>query len=373
MVATVVLCVMLLSAWAYKISRVDHCPAGVVKTPIDKCRTTPAVIGRITGMKDCEWSDKNTPTILGAYILFDRKYALSAGLLEITYTSGARIIIEGPCEYTVNSYIGGFLQQGRLVARVEKKAAGAKPQAAISQSQTSSLSTPHSPLFAISTPTAVVTDLGTEFGVEVCENGDVVAHVLEGQVEFKVLGDGDRKEEVYHLDAGKSARLAKIEEGQPTEVVFGEAERSAFPIQPGTLAEHVKDRQEPPVRRWLSYSKNLRKDPSLVAYYTFETPGRASSDMGMVLPNVSSAGESLDGRVDGPRWVREGRFPGKWALRFTGSNWQDRVELPKPERFNFDGPFSIAVWVPGRAVNHGASSVDYKGGLRVAIATVQEF
>ena len=37
----------------------------------------------------------------------------------------------------------------------------------------------HSPLFNLSTPTAPVTDLGTEFGVEVLQAGLTLVHVLE--------------------------------------------------------------------------------------------------------------------------------------------------------------------------------------------------
>ena len=47
----------------------------------------------------------------------------ASGLMEITYTSGARVILEGPCAYTVDSSDGGYLAMGKLTARVEKKVA----------------------------------------------------------------------------------------------------------------------------------------------------------------------------------------------------------------------------------------------------------
>ena len=58
----------------------------------------------------------------------------------------------------------------------------------------SSLSTNHSPLFTIKTPTATVTDLGTEFGVEVDKQGSTTSHVFRGLVRVQVVAaEGNRK------------------------------------------------------------------------------------------------------------------------------------------------------------------------------------
>ena len=69
---------------------------------------------------------------------------------------------------------------GKLTARVEN----AKQQAAISKSPNLQISK----LFVVKTPTATVTDLGTEFGVEVSETGITGAQVFSGKV--KVVGRG---------------------------------------------------------------------------------------------------------------------------------------------------------------------------------------
>ena len=98
-------------------------------------------------------------------------------------------------------------------------------------------------------------------------------------------------------------------------------------------------RREDNYQRWLAYSQNLRKDPALVAYYTFESAGATNA----ILPNLSAAGSALDGRVDGGEWVY-GRLPGKFALLFHGPGSGDKVALPQPNRFEFTGPFSVAVW-----------------------------
>ena len=98
-------------------------------------------------------------------------------------------------------------------------------------------------------------------------------------------------------------------------------------------------RQEDRHQRWLAYSEKLRKDPALLAYYTFESAGQTNA----ILPNLSAAGSVLDGRVDSAEWVY-GRLPGKFALLFHGPKSGDKAILPHQERFKFTGPFSVAVW-----------------------------
>ena len=127
MVATLIVGVMLLSAWAYKVT---HIRQEVVFGPsrAGTLQESPELVfvGRVTGMTDCRWSDPSTETYIGSSVPLGRKYALSAGLMEITYNSGARVILDGPCTYKVESVAGGYLALGKLTARVES----AKPQAA---------------------------------------------------------------------------------------------------------------------------------------------------------------------------------------------------------------------------------------------------
>ena len=119
MVATVILGVMLLGAWAF---RVSHYRPQMVGTPSweNPSSNTPemAFVGRITGMKDCRWSDTETQTYIGSSVPLGRKYALSAGLMEITYDTGAKVILEGPCTYKVESDAGGYLELGKLTAHI---------------------------------------------------------------------------------------------------------------------------------------------------------------------------------------------------------------------------------------------------------------
>ena len=181
-----------------------------------------------------------------------------------------------------------------------------------------------------------MTDLGTEFGVEVGKEGSCEVHVLKGSVRAE-----------FHRPAGQDSVRLDLHEGEARRYrPEGEqnAEHKSFQLDviPVNRAEYGQMHIERPGDRyqcWLAYSRQLRQDPALVAYYTFESAGRSNA----ILPNLSAAGSVLDGRVDGADWVY-GRLPGKYALLFHGPGSGDKVVLPEQERFGFAGPFSVAVW-----------------------------
>ncbi len=212
-------------------------------------------VGRITGMVDVRWADAATAAVTDLVAL-GRKYAIASGMMEITYDTGAVVILQGPVTYEADSRDGGFLSLGKLTARLEKKGAEGRdqrsgkvvsgqwpvtskegsgvrgqgagttnhkseiinqkslvpspqpaltltlsqrergpdtnPKSQIAKSQISnpqsqipnlSLSTIHYPQFTIKTPTATVTDLGTEFTVEVRPDKSSGVYVIRGMVE----------------------------------------------------------------------------------------------------------------------------------------------------------------------------------------------
>ncbi len=206
--ATVIMCVAILGAWAYKVSLSRAEVAEVIPRPASQ-RAEPEAepVGRITGKVECCWA--NPQNVPPATVPLGRRYELASGLLEISYQGGAKVILEGPCSYEVDSSAGGFLSLGKLTARVEKKNEVGSGQWAVGSEAESQhhypLATSHYPLFSVRTPTAIITDLGTEFGVEVSEQGATTSHVFQGTVRMRLAG-GDGLGQDVLLHKNESAR-----------------------------------------------------------------------------------------------------------------------------------------------------------------------
>jgi hypothetical protein len=203
------------------------------QSPIPNPSPKAPLVGRITGMVDCKWGQSPESRVQGpaldprllSLVSLGDKFALASGLMEITYETGAKVVLQGPMTFEVDSRDGGFLSVGKLTARVERKVASGQ-WSVVGKSEMSSLATssnPQSlipnPLFAVRTPTATVTDLGTEFAVEVKPEGPVEVHVFEGQVETSRQARPDAAPLKQRLVAGEAIRFvsAAVSERIPVE------------------------------------------------------------------------------------------------------------------------------------------------------------
>jgi hypothetical protein len=185
-------------------------------------------------MKDSLLSPLPSPLIH----LGDR-LALRSGLLEITYDTGARVILQGPVTYAVESPAGGYLSLGRLTAKLEKKS---KVRGQRSESANEKSEVKDHKSFAVRTPTAVVTDLGTEFGVEVTHDGLCEVRVFQGLVETVACRDGKAVGQPQQVSAGQSARISKDRNDSPV------ADIAVSPVQAGSQ-RFVRQMPVPPANR----------------------------------------------------------------------------------------------------------------------------
>ena len=116
--------------------------------------------------------------------------------MEITYRTGSKVILQGPAIYEVDTRNGGHLLIGKLTGKVETAEAKG---------------------FSVRTPTAIVTDLGTEFGVEVDRQGSTTSHVFRGSVRVQRLSaDGAGKDAGQVLHENQSARVMIGKDRKPT-------------------------------------------------------------------------------------------------------------------------------------------------------------
>ncbi len=321
MVATVITGVMLLGFWAYKITHHQHIAEAPSQSVPSDAVPEMVFVGRITGMVDVKWSDDEDflPPLGYAYVPLGRKYKLDSGLMQITYDSGAKVILQGPCTYEVESTAGGYLALGKLTAKVEKKRSEVRSQ----RSDHSPLSPLPSPLFSVRTPTAVVTDLGTEFGVEVAADGTGEVHVLEGEVITRSLIAGKGDDDSVHVKAGQAVRI-EPKSGKITTMDFAaKGFVRNLRIEAGRKIE-------------AAYVRNVLADKPL-AYWPLNEPAKERRFM-------DRSGNGFHGRAVG--MVRSGR-PGPLSSesRSVEFDGQGHIDVGRHDQFSLVNGFTVEAWI----------------------------
>src|SRR6185369_7470491 len=97
----------------------------------------------------------------GDRLLRNQRLEIAKGLAEITFDSGAQVVLEGPATFDLKSAWEATLNRGTLKASVPPQAIG----------------------FRISNPSVEIVDLGTEFTMSADASGVAEVLVLKGQVE----------------------------------------------------------------------------------------------------------------------------------------------------------------------------------------------
>jgi len=211
---------------------------------------------------------------------------LASGTVCVSSSAGATISLQGPVKFEMTSPTNLLLLKGQLLADVPHELKN----------------------FVVQTPNAKVVDLGTEFGVSVDSAGLSEVQVLQGRV--LVVGDADAgKGNVFA--AGSACRVNTT--GHQAPAPF-DAHRFEFAARANGSS---------PYDRWLSYGRELCRDPALVAYYTFEKDAARPA----VLVNAAPAHRASDGAIENAQWS-DGRFPGKSGLYFPGNKEWVKVNIP---------------------------------------------
>ncbi len=164
-------------------------------------------IGRLTNAIDCVWegdestepSPRPSPIRGEGELALDvgdefharQKLNLAAGLAELTFDSGAKVILHGPARFVATDPLGGDLQLGKLTAKVPHAAAG----------------------FTVVTPSSKVVDLGTEFGVNVADDRTTHVIVYVGEVEISsgsqgVGGENPAEGAAMRVKAGQAVSVS---------------------------------------------------------------------------------------------------------------------------------------------------------------------
>jgi hypothetical protein len=119
----------------------------------------------LTEVINCRWGKASGALAEGALLHNGDELNLIQGRALVTFSSGARVVIEGPARLTTRSEMSAGLAAGALTANVPRQATG----------------------FAIYTPLAHLVDLGTEFTAKVHPDDSLELHVFSGLVELQLI------------------------------------------------------------------------------------------------------------------------------------------------------------------------------------------
>ena len=116
-----------------------------------------AVVARIVGS---ETGDRRVSR--DSDLRVGERVGIEDGLLEVVFSTGVKLVLNGPVDFEVTGVNSGYLHRGRLVAEIVNEQGKG---------------------FTIDGPSGRLIDLGTKFGVSVDEAGEMEVHVLEGIVD----------------------------------------------------------------------------------------------------------------------------------------------------------------------------------------------
>lgn len=314
LVAAVVVGVGMLIAACWKVS--DYSQIAGLPTAPSRATHEPVAtgVGRITGMVDCVSTESNAEIFNGANVPLNSRYVLQSGLMEITYNTGAKVILQGPVTYEVELKNGGFMSVGKLTGQVTSTLAKG---------------------FSVRTPTAIVTDLGTEFGVEVNESGETDAQVFVGKVNITAVGGHDANRLAQTVVAGQSVHVG-------TDLVLRTSRRDFE-----SHVEHFARAMPDGANAGDSYA-GLVLSMNPVVYYRMSQWPETDKNGCYVLVDSASGGHHgaayLDKAFGGPK--SRGKLGG--ALDIHGSTGGEYVFVNSyPKATN--GQLSVSAWV--RAVS----------------------
>lgn len=328
-----------------KLSRVSWGKAAVILLPILLAWSAylafhrTAAPGTLATAVDTVWESARAPQSgeqLPKGLLF-----LKSGVVGIHFNSGATMIVAGPARFSVNSNNSAILQSGSVTATVPPAAHG----------------------FEIQAGNLHIVDLGTEFGVSALEDGSVHVEVFRGKVEARLGAQAGPEPSTQVLAQGQA-----VEVGPDAAAMYPATAHPQQFVRQEELNSRVAAAAGSRYDRWLAYSYELRRDPDLVAYYTFDKDAASSNR----LSNLSAGGSQLDGTLGGddpgarPTWA-SGRWGQNGALAFAPGH--QRVEVPSPIGGPLDfsrgretaSSFTIAAWFLAESPQQLGAAIVAKG------------
>ena len=150
-------------------------------------KQTPTQVATVLGTSRAVWSSGQKLTEQTRLLTCQPPMLLKKGLVQIQFDYGANVVIEGPAEFTIDSEKILNLAYGRVHTRVLDYGKG----------------------FTVRTPSSLLVDVGTEFGVQVNTSGDSQLHVLKGEVLLTTAAASAEKTKPMRFKAGQAVEVSR--------------------------------------------------------------------------------------------------------------------------------------------------------------------
>jgi len=245
---------------------------------------------------------------------------LEAGLAQIVFYSGARVVIQGRTDLQIISQNEAVCPRGWLLAEAPAQARG----------------------FHVKTGQINVVDLGTAFGIK-ADGGKSEVDVFKGEVELsaKVVASQLLRQGAAALVVGeRSAQFMAARSDDFTNMLEFQ--------QRSLAAEALRYDQ------WRLETSELNRDPTLVMRFDFEGLG----DSEAALQNTAQRSRSVTGGAIIGCQPAQGRWREKQALEFQSVN--DRVRFAVPGDFE---SLTLSAWVAVKGLDRQFNSLVMSDGF----------
>ncbi len=185
----------------------------------------------VSGQSGVEWADR--VAIANGSLVPEGQLHLRSGIVHLELFSGVQLVVEGESKFAILSPMEVRVAKGKVRAQVPEPAIG----------------------FKIHTDAGNVVDLGTDFAVNVTDQGAEV-HVIDGEVEWTAKGDQPKR-----METGNAVATSKG--GNTVNLVTTAGEF----IGPSEFQQRMLLDQDERYTNWKAHSERLRQDPRLVALY----------------------------------------------------------------------------------------------------------
>ena len=193
-------------------------------------KPSPAAFGTVATVVD----SLHTEDFAKGEVLRPGDYVLEKGYLQLVLHDGTNLLFEAPAEFALHPTTSKIsLNLGRVVSRATKG-------------------------FAIHTPAAIVTDLGTEFGVYSAEDRSTETLVFEGSVTVSAAGKTKIKPQTLTINQARKIS----EDGKTITTIAANPEDYTTGRDLATLEKGGSER----FARWWKLNQKLRRDPACVLF-----------------------------------------------------------------------------------------------------------